>query len=107
MPIEKNWTSRAISGAMTAADGTSIIVPIGSLRLNGMPSSSRSSLTSARISLHWRNSSSVLTIGNMIRTLPCQLALRIARICVLNKAKLRKQRRTLRKPIDGLCSLLT
>ena len=70
VPIEKKFTSRANWSARIAAEGTSIMVPTGNLRLKGIPSSSRSSLTSARIILHWRSSSSVLTMGNMMRTSP-------------------------------------
>ena len=68
--MEKKFTSFANSSAIKAADGTSIMVPIGILRLKGMPSSSSSSFTSARIILHWRNSMSVPIMGNMMRTSP-------------------------------------
>ena len=104
VPSEKKFTSRARCSDMMAADGTSIIVPTGILRLKLIPSSSRSSFTSARIILHCRSSKSVLTIGNMMRTSPKALALKIARICVLNKVKLRRHSRTLLSPRNGFRS---
>ena len=102
--MEKKSTSRANWSAINAAEGTSIIVPTGKFGLNATPSSSRSSLTSASSNLHCRSSKSVLTIGNMIRTLPRMLARRMARSCVLNRARLRRHSLTLRTPKNGLRS---
>src|SRR5260370_493812 len=50
---------------MTAAEGASIIVPTSSFRLKSMPCSSKSSLTSAKLILHWRSSSNVLIMGSI------------------------------------------
>ena len=105
VPIEKKSTSRAKTSAMRAADGTSTIVPTGIAGLNGMPSSSKSSLTSASNILDWRSSRTVLTIGKRRWTAPSALALRIARNWVLNKPRLRRHNRRLRTPRNGLRSL--
>ena len=49
------------------------MIPIGRFRLNSMPLSSKSSMTSASTILAWRSSRNVLISGNMIRTSPSAL----------------------------------
>jgi hypothetical protein len=80
VPMEKKSTSRASTSARMAADGTSIIVPTGRSGLKGIPSSSRSSLTSLSRVRHWRSYSTVLIMGNMMRTSPSAAARKMARI---------------------------
>ena len=64
VPMEKKSTSRANSAAMSAADGTSIMMPIST---GGTPSSAR---TCSATSFAARRSSSEAIIGNMILTGP-------------------------------------
>ena len=67
-------------------------------RRNGIPSSSKSSITSARTIFACRSSSSVLTSGNITRTSPHTLARSTARNCVLKEARFCKLSRMLRRP---------
>src|SRR6266403_993603 len=64
VPIEKKSASRASSGAMSAAEGTSIMMPIST---GATPASRR---TRSAISRAARTSSMVATIGSMIFTGP-------------------------------------
>ena len=73
VPIEKKSTCSAKRSAITAAEGTSIMMPIS---MGGTPSFWRSSSITA---LAMCSSSKRAIIGNITRALPAVEALRMAR----------------------------
>ena len=91
MPIEKNSTSLENARAISAAEGTSTIIPTETSVPRGIPSSSSSSATSARSIFAWRISMTVEISGNMTFTGPLVAARRIARSCVLNSFRWRSE----------------
>ena len=70
VPMLRKSTSSTKRSIIITAAGTSTIMPTGMLRLNSMPCSSRSSITSASTIFAWRSSSSVEIRGNMICRFP-------------------------------------
>ena len=75
VPTEKKSTSCANTSAISAAEGTSIIIPTS---MGGAFSSTRTSSTIARA---LRSSLMSATMGNMMRRWPYAAARKMARSC--------------------------
>ncbi len=89
---------------MTAAAGVSIMMPSSTSSLNGMPSAVSSALTRSHIFLASLTSQMLVTIGNMMPSLPYAEARYRARICVWKISGRFRQMRSARLPSAGFSS---
>ena len=98
----KKSHSRASASAISAADGTSIMIPTGSARANATPARSSSSFDSSSSRLAVRSSESAEIIGSSSRTFPVALARSTARSCARNTPSCSSESRIERQPSCGI-----